>query len=382
MITKKIARIYRRRKAVSPVIAAILLIALTVAAVAIVYFLIIPSFRTYKLEATIISVNDTNKDSLYNQITMQFANTGTKTVEIYNVTIWVCSAGDQGNVDLWIPLLDWNFSNPNDASIDPSEIDSDVKINGDQQIGLTIVEDTYCRVEFMYHGGRQPLLLNWFRLNDYWDEADILIDFNNLDLTAGGFDGTIDDPGRVANNYVTSGGDYYLNESSYYNFLPVLDEVDVQFYVGSQIMVMHSVNGNLTGQPLVQSIDLTTSLFRSRKFYLLGLAGSWGDEFPSAAWAVKVTITYTDNSTNEWELGHDYIDDWWYGANPGNVCISAPSGKVTEIDLGLQTDTPHSHIHTHTTKFSIDFYKYVKSITFTDPGTDASGAHIISITFR
>lgn len=138
MITKKIARIYRRRKAVSPVIAAILLIALTVAAVAIVYFLIIPSFRTYKLEATIISVNDTNKDSLYNQITMQFANTGTKTVEIYNVTIWVCSAGDQGNVDLWIPLLDWNFSNPNDASIDPSEIDSDVKINGDQQIGLTI----------------------------------------------------------------------------------------------------------------------------------------------------------------------------------------------------------------------------------------------------
>ena len=119
-----------------------------------------------------------------------------------------------------------------------------------------------------------------------------------------------------------------------------------------------------------------------KKLFLLGLAGSWRDEFPSESATLILNVTYIDDSSTIWNFGEEYIDDFWYGANPGNVCISAPSGKVTEIDLGLQTDTPHSHIHTHTTKFSIDFYKYIKTITFTDRGTDASAPYLLAITFR
>ena len=45
MIQKKLLRLWRRRKAVSPVIATILLIALTVTAAAIVYFVVVPLLR-------------------------------------------------------------------------------------------------------------------------------------------------------------------------------------------------------------------------------------------------------------------------------------------------------------------------------------------------
>ncbi|NHJ32164.1 MAG: type IV pilin [Asgard group archaeon] len=379
---KKIKRLYHRRKAVSPVVAALLLIALTVAAVALVYFVLIPMFRTHKLEATIISVSDTNKDSLYDQITMQFANTGTQVVEIYNLTIWISNYNDMGNPNNWIPLADWEFKFEADASINPSIV-KDVAIIGDQQIGLSIEENTYCRVEIMFHGSKNPKYIDWFSLNDYFDLADLLIDFSFLNFTATAFEGTIDDPSRVANNYHTSGGPYELIEDSFFNWLPVLNETDIQFYVGDAIMIMNgqAPSGNLSDIPLVQTAELPI-IFRAHKFYILGLAGSWGDEFPDGAWSLNVTITYTDNSTSEWSLGEDYIDDWWYPSNDINACTSAPFGKITEIDLGNQVDTPHSHIHTHTTRFYIDFYKYVKSITFTDPGTDWSSAHIIAITFR
>ncbi len=379
---KKIKRLYHRRKAISPVVAALLLIALTVAAVALVYFVIIPIFRTYRLDADIVTVSDTNKDSLYDQITIQFANIGTQVVDIYNLTIWISTQSDLGIPDHWIPLPDWTFKTETDATINPSIV-KEVKIIGDQQIGLTIEENTFCRVEIMFHGSKNPLLIDWFSLNDYFDEMDLLLNFSFLNFTATAFEGTIDDPSRVANNYRTSGGPYELLENSYFNWLPVLNETDVQFYVGDAIMIMNgqASGGNLSTIPLVQIAELPI-IFRAHKFYLLGLAGSWGDEFPTNAWSLNVTITYTDDSTSEWSLGHDYIDDWWYQSNDINDCTSAPFGNITEIDLGIQDDTPNRHIHTHTTRFYIDFYKYVKSITFTDPGTDLSAAHIIGITFR
>jgi hypothetical protein len=203
-----------------------------------------------------------------------------------------------------------------------------------------------------------------------------------LDLTADGFEGTIDDPGRAANNYRTNAdGDYQLENGSLNN-LPVLDEGIIPFFVGNKIVVFHSTNGNLTEQPLVNTFDFSSNPFRAKKLFLLGLAGSWGDEFPSGSWAINLTLVYTDNSYETHLLNHSYVDDWWYGANPGDECISAPSGLVTEIDLGTQTDTPHSHIHTHTTRFFYDYFKYVKAIVFTDPGTDQSGPHLLSITLR
>ena len=79
-------------------------------------------------------------------------------------------------------------------------------------------------------------------------------------------------------------------------------------------------------------------------------------------------------------MGHEYIDDWWYNSNPGDVCISAPSGLITEIDLGYQSDSPGQPIHTHTAGFYLDYYKYIQFITFVDPGNDASGPHLLSLT--
>ena len=220
----KLRSIYARRKAISPVVAALLLIALTVAASALIYFVIIPMFRTYKLDAEIVSISDTNKDSMYDEITLQMVNSGTQVIEIYNITIWTAIYSDLANSDNWIALTEWNFSSPDDITINPSEVAVDVEISGEEQIILTIAEDTYARIEIMYYGGKNPLYLDWFKLNDYFDSTDLLNNFEFLELTADAFDGTIDDPRRSDNNYNSDGsenGAYSLNQSSYFNFLPV-----------------------------------------------------------------------------------------------------------------------------------------------------------------
>ncbi|MBD3189214.1 MAG: type IV pilin [Candidatus Heimdallarchaeota archaeon] len=372
-------KIYHRKKAISPVIAAILLIALTVTAVAIVYFLVIPMFNKTQLSAEIYRIKDINRDSLYDQITLQVANSGTRQLNITDIIIWTCAESDLGNDDAWVQHTDWTFENPGDSLVNPSEID-EITLSGTSQIGLTIKEQTYYRLEITYSGQSNPLITNWALLNDQVDLTDLIASFETFDLQALAFEGTIDDPNRAANNYRTSGGDYSLTTETN-NFLPVLNETElIPFYLSGGVVVFHSPNGNLSSQPLEQVLDFSSNIFRARKLFLLGLAGSWGDEFPGGAWALKVTITYTDDTTTSWELGHDYIDDWWYQANSGDDCDTDPE-KATEIDLGTQIDTPNSHIHTHTTRFYLDFYKYVKSITFEDPGTDDSAPHLLSITF-
>ncbi|MCG3253797.1 MAG: hypothetical protein KAX09_08105 [Candidatus Heimdallarchaeota archaeon] len=379
---KKIKRLYHRRKAISPVVATLLLIALTVAAVALVYFVIIPIFQKHRIEISIDNIKDTNKDSLFDEISLYIVNTGTKTVEITNVTVWTATTSDLGNSDNWIPHLDWTFNIAAQAISDPSEVYS-AKVSGENQIGLTIWENTYYRLEIRYTGSKTAYFSDWISLNDQVDLFDILTNFSQFNLTASGFEGTIDDPGRAANNYLTNAdGDWQLNEDAV-NLLPVLDETQyVPFYIGSQIVVFHSINGNLTEQPLVQTFDISSNPFRASKFFILGLAGSWGDNFATNDWAVNLTFVYTDDSTNNYLLNHSYVDDWWYGANPGDICISAATGAVTEIDLGTQADTPHSHIHTHTTRFFLDYFKYLKAVIFADPGDDQSGGHLLSLTFR
>ncbi|NHJ87064.1 MAG: type IV pilin [Asgard group archaeon] len=380
---KNIIKLYRRRKAISPVIATILIIAIVVAAIALIYVYLIPLFKTYRLEANILKISDTNKDSQYDRIQLQMTNYGTQMVEIENLTIWVCGASQLNNTEAWVALTDWYFENTNDKIVDPSEITQVYVKANTTQISLTIKEYTYYRLEIKY-GAKEPFISEWGILNDYFDEVDLLRNFEFLELTADAFEGTIDDPRRDDNNYKTdgpaSGGEYFLNETSYFNFLPVLDEDNVQFYISDKLMVMHSTEGNLTEQPLVQTL-LPNVLFRASVFYILGLAGSWGWDIVGD-WGLKLTITYTDNSVDEWEMAEDYIDDWWYDSNTPHECISAPYGKITEIDLGHQIDTPNEHIHTHTTKFMLDYFKYVQSVTFTDNGIDGSAAHIISLTFK
>ncbi|MHA1586056.1 MAG: archaellin/type IV pilin N-terminal domain-containing protein, partial [Candidatus Heimdallarchaeota archaeon] len=117
---KKIKRLYHRRKAISPVVATLLLIALTVSAVALVYFVIIPIFQKHRIEISIDNIKDTNKDSLFDEISLYIVNTGTKTVEITNVTVWTATTSDLGNSDNWIPHLDWTFNIAAQAISDPS----------------------------------------------------------------------------------------------------------------------------------------------------------------------------------------------------------------------------------------------------------------------
>ncbi|MHA1185249.1 MAG: archaellin/type IV pilin N-terminal domain-containing protein [Candidatus Heimdallarchaeota archaeon] len=379
---KKIKRLYTRRKAVSPVVAALLLIALTVAAVAIIYFLIVPIFNTYKLEGELYLIKDTNKDSMYDHIGLILTNYGTKTINVTQITVWTCIYDDLQNSSRWLEHKGWTFTNPSASLLTASTV-NEVTIDGDEQIGLSVRKETYYRLQLSYTGGQDPFYSDWARLNEFVDLSDLLATFENFNLTANGFNGTIDDPGRAANNYVTNpDGDYQLLENQI-NLIEVLDESElIPFYVGTQIVVFHSPNGNLSLQPLVQTFDVSANPFKAEKFFILGLTGSWGDEFPVGDWALNMTIIYTDDSFDNYELNHSYIDDWWYGANPGDVCISAPDGLVTEIDLGTQADTPHSHIHTHSTRFFMDYFKYVKAIIFEDPGDDNSGPHLLALTIR
>ncbi|GAH13747.1 unnamed protein product, partial [marine sediment metagenome] len=220
-----------------------------------------------------------------------------------------------------------------------------------------------------------------YSLNDVANLDDLPSSYSYLDLEAEGFDCSVDVPNWPSNNYYTTEGSEHgplMDEQI--NFLPVINESDyVSFYYSGKFTVFHSNNGNLTYQPTIQQVNRTSNPIRASKIFLLGLAGSWGDEFPAGAFALTLNITYTDGSSSIWELGYDYIDDFWYAANQGNECISALSGKITEIDLGFQIDMPNQHIHTHTVGFEIDYFKYIQSITFVDPGNDNSGPHLLAV---
>lgn len=378
---KTMKKIIRKRKAISPVIATILLIALTVSSIALVYFVVIPFFSNTSLFAFVKNVRDTNKDSRYDEIEIVVTNGGTTNIEITNIHVWSVPKGLLGNQDQWIRHEAWGLKNPADNKVAPSS-PKEMIVNGTDQIVLSIAEQTYYRLEIEYAGQKYAYISQWKLLNDEADFSDLLADFESFDLQAWGFEGTIDVPGWPSNNYNTSGGDEFgplIEGQSVY--LPVINETSyVPFYITGKIVIFHSTNGNLTGQPTVQQIDRTSNPFKARKFFLLGLAGSWGDEFPVGATALTLNITYTDGSSSIWEMGHEYIDDWWYNSNPGHECISAPYGLITEIDLGFQNDSPYQPIHTHTAGFCLDYYKYIQFITFVDPGNDASGPHLLSLT--
>ncbi len=380
---KKIKRLYTRRKAISPVVATILLIALTVAAAAIVYFVVVPIFNTTKLDASVVKISDTDRDSLYNQIEIQFVNSGTKNINITQITIWTCAQTEIQNQALWLSHTGWTFDTPTESLIQPSEVDF-VKLSGTSQIGLSIYEITYFRLEIEYLGMKNALVTDWVRVSeDFLDLSDLLSGFETFNLTAAGFGGTVDDEENNPNNYYTDDtGDYQLVNQSI-NLLPVLNETQyIPFLVTNEIVIFPSDNADFVREPQ-QKIDFSSTPFRAKKFFILGLTGSWGDEFPASSWALNVTFEYTDNTYVSFLLGHDYIDDWYYGSNPGGVCISAPGGKITELDLGRQIEGSSSgaHIHTHSTRFYFDYFKYVKSITFTDPDNDDSGPHLLSLTF-
>lgn len=380
---KKIKRLIRRRKAVSPVVASLLLIALTVASVAIVYYVVMPLLNRSNFYAEVTNIKDTNKDSKYDQISVILANAGTQDVEVLEINVWTCPKGQLNDRDYWSYHPEWNFSSVNEALVLPGE-PREAEIESSNQISLTFFEETLYRLEIYVSGNQYPYISDWQTLNDQIGDAGLKDDFEKIDLQAWGFEGTIDVPGWPSNNYNTTGGLLYGPfVAGQIAYLPVIDEdFYIPFYITGKIVIFHSTNGNLTNQPTVQQIDRTATPFRARNLYILGLAGSWGDEFPAGATALTLNVTYTDGTSSLWDLGHDYIDDWWYNSNSPRECVSVPFGKITEIDLGIQVDSPTQPIHTHTARFGLDFYKYVQYITFVDPGNDASGPHLLSLTVK
>ncbi|NHJ48474.1 MAG: hypothetical protein FK733_11880 [Asgard group archaeon] len=380
---KILKKLYRKRKAVSPVVATLLLIALVVAASAIVYVIYIKLIRKSRITANVLSIKDSDKDSLYDEITLQIANTGTLVADIYNLSIWTVPVSLISDSNSWVEHTLWTFEDENDATSNPSEILEVKIITENDQIGLSLWEYTYYRLDISFSGNKNPFVSEWSLLNDLADLSDLLINFDSFNLTALGFEGSIDDPDNNAeNNYLTgSDGDYSLvNESI--NYLPVLDEAElIPFFVYNSLVAFHTdQDPTMADNPLQQVLALDNPV-RASKFFILGLAGSWGDWFTYGDWSLNMTFVYTDGSSEEHLLNHSYIDDWYYTSNPGGVCISSPDGLITEIDLGTQIydSSPH-HIHTHTTRFYFDYFKYIDTIIFTDPGDDHSAAHLISLT--
>ena len=383
---KTIRRLIKRRKAVSPVIAAILLIALTVSSVAIVYFLVIPMFSRTNLYATVYHIKDRNKDSWYDEITLFVSNLGTKQVEITQVIVWTVPRSSLGNRNLWVKHEEWNFTITGSNIVSSSDSKT-VKLRtdnsyvlGSDQIELELFDDTHYRLEIHQSGQAAAYITDWSILNEQVDFDDVLDNFEVFDLQVYGLEGSIDVPGWSSNNYWTTGGEDHGPLLPGQNvWLPVPGQTEyVKFYYTGKIVIFHSTNGNLTNQPTFQQINRSAIPFRANNLYILGLAGSWGDEFGSNP-ALTLNVTYTDGSSDIWNLGHEYIDDWWYNSNAGDRCVSAPFGIIREIDLGYQLDWPGQPIHTHTASFSVNVFKYIQFISFTDPGNDASGPHLISI---
>jgi len=299
---KTLKRLIRRRKAISPVISAILLIALVVVSVSAVYFLILPYMNKVSLYASIYRISDTNKDSRYDRITLFLSNTGTKAVEIIEVNVWTATDETLNDQDAWIKHEEWNFIKTSGNLIYPS-IFKEEALTSTNQIELTIETNTYYKLEIYFAGNQAPFTSSWETLNDQVDFSDLVEDFEKFDLQAWGMTGTIDVPGWPTNNYYTYGGPEYGPLISQQNvWLPVIGETKlVQFYFTGKIVVFHSVaNGNITSQPLIQQINKTEAPFKARKLFVLGLAGSWGDEFPNGATAITLNVTYTDGTSSIW----------------------------------------------------------------------------------
>ncbi|MEX2721671.1 MAG: type IV pilin [Candidatus Wukongarchaeota archaeon] len=99
MFLSKISKLCKRRKrAVSPVVATVLLIAITVAAAAMVFFVVMPMIQgsAEPLVGTNNTAGDNNGDYLPETFYIEVGNTGTDDVKIDSVTIkWVNGTAEE-----------------------------------------------------------------------------------------------------------------------------------------------------------------------------------------------------------------------------------------------------------------------------------------------
>ena len=284
-----------------------------------------PQKSKFYINIVATSFADSNKDSRFDQFTFTLNNNYSSILTLYNVTIRVTSSGNLSDSASWSVYNNWHLPSFENITLNPSE-NKEISLEGNDQIELSVFKEYYCSVLFYNDtfSGTNKIISNWFLLNNCVSLSDLISSYLSLDLQAAGFVGTIDVPGWPSNNYMSTGGPEYgplLPEQNIY--LPVINEPSfVKFYYTGKITIFHSLNGNLTSQPTEQSLNYTTNTFRAQKIFLLGLAGSWGDEFPTEGIALTLNITYTDGRSDIWDLSHEYIDDWWYNSNDGDICTS------------------------------------------------------------
>ncbi|MFX0209255.1 MAG: archaellin/type IV pilin N-terminal domain-containing protein [Candidatus Hodarchaeota archaeon] len=86
----KIAKIWRKRRAVSPILAAILLIGLAVAAGAVLFVIVLPMIQSSgELSFGDVTFSDTDADGANDKVVFTLTNELTKTVSITNITITI-----------------------------------------------------------------------------------------------------------------------------------------------------------------------------------------------------------------------------------------------------------------------------------------------------
>ncbi len=97
----KLVKIYRKRRAVSPILAAILLIGLAVAAGAVLFVVVLPMIGgTAKVEFVSAVGADRNSDGLIDQITVSVQNTGSEADTFSEGTISFTGWSVAGNVEI------------------------------------------------------------------------------------------------------------------------------------------------------------------------------------------------------------------------------------------------------------------------------------------
>ncbi|MEA2069915.1 MAG: archaellin/type IV pilin N-terminal domain-containing protein [Asgard group archaeon] len=184
------------KRGISPVIATILLIALTVTAAAIVYFVVVPMFKGkgQLVQLSSLSLTDSNGDGLYDTASTSLMNIGTGSVTIDDsatVVIYSTSSASAMNHGLYPPTLYLNEERITwDVTSEREFTTQDEK--------TTVIESTGNETQI------SPL-------SDY----EIIISFGNQDLSTGRqFSGFTD--GGSSGDGDNSTGDQYLSSPLVY----------------------------------------------------------------------------------------------------------------------------------------------------------------------
>ncbi|MFX0049806.1 MAG: archaellin/type IV pilin N-terminal domain-containing protein [Candidatus Hodarchaeota archaeon] len=147
----KIAKIWRKRRAVSPILAAILLIGLAVAAGAVLFVIVLPMIQSSgEFSFSSVKFSDIDTDGNNDKVVFTLTNELTKSVTVTNVTI-------QGKIGTtWVDLTnDDNTTRtfPFNIGTSESEIDitytfdpgtaTDLRIKAEYKIGDEIQDPLY-----------------------------------------------------------------------------------------------------------------------------------------------------------------------------------------------------------------------------------------------